>query len=35
VVTQWLTDPDSAPSAEEVVTGLRALTAARTTPSPT
>jgi AcrR family transcriptional regulator len=33
VVTQWLTDPSSAPSAEDVVAGIRALTAG-TTPSP-
>jgi hypothetical protein len=25
VVTQWLTDPASAPTAEEIVAGLRAL----------
>ena len=30
VVTQWLTDPASAPSAEDVVAGLRALTAGAT-----
>ena len=34
VVTQWLTDPAGAPSAEDVVAGVRALTAGRATPSP-
>jgi AcrR family transcriptional regulator len=33
VLTQWLTDPASAPTAEEIVAGLRAL-AARSAPSP-
>ena len=34
VVTQWLTDPAHAPSAEDVVAGIRALTTSRATPSP-
>lgn len=33
VLTQWLTDPASAPTAEEIVAGIRALTT-RATPSP-
>jgi AcrR family transcriptional regulator len=34
VVTQWLTDPENAPTAAEIVAGIRALSPARTTPSP-
>jgi hypothetical protein len=33
VVTQWLTDPTTAPTAEQIVAGIRAL-AARTATSP-
>jgi AcrR family transcriptional regulator len=34
VVTQWLTDPSSAPSAEDVVAGIRALTQLLPAPGP-
>jgi AcrR family transcriptional regulator len=34
VLTQWLADPANAPSPEEIVAGIRALAAAKPTPSP-